>query len=76
MLDLNSDLMIDMHGGDMRVGVQMTANTFVRITARLENQIDPTNSSAFHNVLDRSNHLFKIVCGEKNLDPKTKFAIK
>ena len=54
----------------------MTANAFVRVTFRLENQSDPTNSGAFHNVLDRKNHIFRIICGEKSLDPNAKFAIK
>ena len=48
----------------------------MKITARIENQLDPTNSSIYQNVNDRRNHIYKITCKDQNIDPKTKFAIK
>ena len=76
MLDLNSDNNVDIHKGDAIKTVQMVSDTMIKTVSRIENAIDPTNSSIFQNVLDRQNHLFKITCKDEGLDPKAKYAIK
>ena len=37
MIDLNSEVCVSMHNGDMLDAVQLTSSAFVRITERLEN---------------------------------------